>query len=181
LKTLSSLVVFICILITNGYSQTLVKSYEKEWKKVEALIEKGLYKSAHQEIKSIYQLAKREKQEAQIIKALVFMTSLQSQLDEEIESIKEFEKEIITTKEPARSILQSLLAEQYQAYYRDHISWRRYGQTRTENFNKKDIKTWGAEDFQKKISELFLVAIKEEKLLQRIGLSEYKTIIGKEM
>jgi hypothetical protein len=45
LKTLSSLVIFICILITTGYSQTPVKNYEKEWKKVEAFAKKNLPKS----------------------------------------------------------------------------------------------------------------------------------------
>ena len=54
LKTLSSLVVFICILITNGYSQTSVKGYEKEWKKVEAFAKKNLPKSAFTEVKKIY-------------------------------------------------------------------------------------------------------------------------------
>ena len=181
LKTLVSVTVFILVFITSGYSQTPVKNYDKEWKKVEAFLEKQLYESALKDVKIIYQLAKKEKQDAQMIKALVFMAGLQNEteLDNEVETIKEFEDEIKKSKEPVKSILKSLLAEQYQTYYRNHIGFRRYGQTRTENFNKTDIKTWGTEDFQKKISELFLESIKEEKLLQKISLNEYKAIIGK--
>lgn len=181
LKTLSSLVILICILITSGYSQAPVKTYEKEWKKVEALIEKELPKSALLEVKKIYQLAKKEKQDAQMIKALVFIAGLQNEtrLDNEIATIKEFENEIINSKEPVISILKSLVAEQYQTYYRYHISYRRYGQTRTENFKKTDIQTWGTEDFQNKISELYLESIKEEKLLQKINLNDYRAIIAK--
>jgi len=65
LKTLSSLAFLICILITNANSQTPVKTYEKEWKKVDELIsKKNLPKSALAEVKKIYALAKKEKQGA---------------------------------------------------------------------------------------------------------------------
>ena len=71
LKTLSSLVILICILITNSYSQTPVKTYEKEWKNVDELItKKKLPKTALTEVKKIYALAKKEKQDAQIIRRL---------------------------------------------------------------------------------------------------------------
>ena len=93
LKTLSSLVVFICILITPGYSQTPVKTYEKEWKKVEAFAKKNLPKSAFTEVKTICDLAKKENQDAQVIKALIYMTGLQSENREnnEMLSIREIE------------------------------------------------------------------------------------------
>src|SRR4026209_21150 len=96
LKVLSSLVVFILVFITGGYSQNPVKTYDKEWKKIEAFLEKQLYESALKEVKIIYQLAKKEKQDAQMIKSLVFMTGLQNEtlLDNEIETIREFEDEI---------------------------------------------------------------------------------------
>src|SRR4026209_1378557 len=114
LKVLSSLVVFILVFITGGYSQNPVKTYDKEWKKIEAFIEKQLYESALKEVKIIYQLAKKDKQDAQMIKALVFLTGLKNGMNlDDASSIKEFEKEIITSKEPAQSILKSLLAEQY--------------------------------------------------------------------
>src|SRR6187200_356629 len=126
LKTLSSLVILICVLITNGYSQAPVKNYEKEWKNVNQLMEKELPKSALIEVKKIYQLAKAEKQPAQIIKTLVFMAGLQSEnvVDIDIETIKEFEKEIATSKEPVAAILKSLTAELYQNYYRFRIGYR---------------------------------------------------------
>ncbi len=181
LKILSSLAVFMFVFITTGYPQAPVKTYVKEWKNADALIEKQLYKSAVNQIKIIYQLAKKDKQDAQMIKALVLMTGLQNEtdMDSEISSIKEFEKEITGSKEPVRSILKSLVAEQYQNYYRYHISFSRYERTRTENFNKSDIATWGTEDFQKRISELYLESIREEKLLQKINLNEYRAIVAK--
>ncbi len=82
-------------------------------------------------------LAKKEKQDAQVIKALVYMTGLQSENreDNEIFSIAEIEKEIATAKEPVSSILKSLLAEMYWNYYQQH-RWKLYNRTKTDKFSK---------------------------------------------
>jgi hypothetical protein len=167
----------------NADGQVPVKKYEKEWKKIEDLVAKGLPKSALTEVKKLYDLAKKEKQDAQVIKSLVYMTGLQTENreDNEVFSIAEIEKEIATSNEPVTSILKSLSAEQYQDYSQSRFGYRRYnnGPTRTENFKKDDIKTWGAEDFQEKISKLYLESIKDEKLLQKTKLEPFDAIIGK--
>ncbi len=162
------------------FSQGPVKNYEKEWKKVEDLTQKGLPKSALEEVKKIYALAKKEKQDAQVIKSLVYMTGLQSENREDNAqfSIAEVEKEILVSKEPAKSILNSLLAEMYRNYFQRN-RWKLYGRTQTVNFIKTDIATWGTEDLHRKISELYLLSVKEEKLLQQTKLPAYDAIIIK--
>ena len=143
LKILSSLAFLICILITNGYSQTPVKTYEKEWKNVDELItKKKLPKTALTEVKKIYSLAKKEKQDAQIIKAVVYMVGLQRETREDNETlaIKEIENEIVTSKEPVTSIFRSLLADVYLNYFQQN-RWQLYDRTETKQFRKDDIKT----------------------------------------
>ena len=169
-----------CLFTLTVHSQSPVKKYEKEWKKVEAFAEKGLPKSALAEVKKIYALSKIEKQDAQLIKSLVYMTDLQSENREDNEtfSIAEIEKEITGTKEPVTALLKSLLADMYWNYYQQH-RWKLYNRTKTENFSKTDIATWDAEDFHKKISALYLQSIKEEKLLQKTKLEAYDAIILK--
>jgi len=161
-------------------AQPNLKNYEKEWKNVEAATNKGLPKTALEEVKKIYALAKAEKQDAQVIKALAYMTALQSETreDNEIFSVAEVEKEIIGSKEPVTALLKSLLAEMYYNYYQQH-RWQLYDRTTTKNFSKTDIATWNAEDFHKKISELYLQSIKEEKLLQQTKLETFDAIITK--
>ena len=85
------------------------------------------------------------------------MTGLQSENREnnEIFSIKEIEKEIAGSKEPVTSILNSLLAEMYWNYYQQN-RWDLYNRTKTADFKKDDIATWGTDDFHKKIGELYL-------------------------
>jgi hypothetical protein len=180
LKTLSSLAVFICILITSSYSQTPVKNYEKEWKKVEAFAKKNLPKSAFTEVKKIYDLAKKENQDAQVIKALIYMTGLQSDNREnnEMLSIREIESEITTSKQPVTSILKNILAELYWNYFQIH-RYQLYNRTKTYNYQKYDIASWDAEDFHKKISELYLQSIQNEKLLQQTKLEPFDAIIVK--
>ncbi|MBL7742714.1 MAG: hypothetical protein JNN00_04480, partial [Chitinophagaceae bacterium] len=119
---------FISITLTlfnmKARSQQPIKTYAKEWKKVDDFVKKELPKSALAEVKKIYALAKKDgsagsPQDAQIIKSLVYMTGLQNDTREnnEIASIKEIEKEIAGSKEPAASILSSLLADMYWNYY----------------------------------------------------------------
>src|SRR5688572_8948849 len=119
------------------HAQQPMKLYEKEWKKVEDLMNKQLPKSALVEVKKIYDLAKKAEgaaHEAQVIKALVFMSNLQDELRENnrILSIGEVEKEIAVSKEPARSILNSLLASMYWSYYQTN-RWELYNRSETVN------------------------------------------------
>src|SRR5690349_7394432 len=89
--------ILIITLLAIFYSSKLtaqVKNYETQWKKVNELIEKkNLPKSALEEVKTIYTLAKKERQEAQVVKALIYMTSLQEQTREDAtaQSIKDIE------------------------------------------------------------------------------------------
>jgi hypothetical protein len=174
------LIIITCISIMEANSQNPIKNYTTEWKKVEGFIQKGLPKSALTEVKKIYALAKKDKQDAQVIKALINISTLQTQTREENEvfSVAEIENEIKVSKEPVVSILKSLLADVYWNYFQQN-RWRLYNRTKTEKFNKTDIATWDAEDFHKKVTELHLESIKEEKLLQQTKLEPFEAIIVK--
>ncbi|MER3497910.1 MAG: alpha-2-macroglobulin [Chitinophagaceae bacterium] len=163
---------------TKTIAQTPMKKYEKEWKQVEAFQQKLLPKSALEQVKKIYQLAKKEKQEAQVIKSLIYISQLQQEIREENEeeSIKEFEKEIALAKEPSASILHSILAQMYWQYFKQH-RWLLYDRSNTADFDKKDIATWTADDLHKKMGELYLESIKNAKILQQTKLDEFNAII----
>jgi hypothetical protein len=180
IKSIFLSMILFSLFSNGGSAQGPIKNYAKEWKKVENFAKKGLPKSALEETKKIYALAKAEKQDAQVIKALVYMTGLQTENreDNEVFSIAELEKEIATSKEPMTAILKSLQAEIYHNYYEQH-RWQLYNRTKTDNFSKTDIATWDVTDFHKKISELYLQSIKEEKLLQQTKLEPYDAIIVK--
>src|SRR5687767_740215 len=117
-----------------------VKTYTAEWKKATDFAKKNLPKSALVEVKKIYAMAKKDGQEAQVIKALVHMTELQEQTREDNipQSIKELEAELATAKEPSASIIRSLIADLYWKFMQQH-RYQLYNRTNTVNFEKDDI------------------------------------------
>ena len=88
-------------------AQTKPNDYKTQWKKIDDLIEKGLTKSAITEVKKIYTLAKKDNNDAQLIKSLMFQSMLNEQVDENagISSIKEMEKEAAAAKQDRKSVV----------------------------------------------------------------------------
>jgi hypothetical protein len=173
------------ISLSTTQAQQPIKNYESEWKKVDEFVKKGLPKSAFVEVGKIYLLAKKDAaagspQDAQVIKSLVYMSNLQSENQESNKdsTIKAMEREIAQSKEPVASILSSLLAGVYWSYFQAN-RWRLYDRTQTLNFKKDDIATWGPEDLHRKITELYLRSLKDEKLLQQTKLAAFDAIIIK--
>ncbi len=181
-KTFRYFFVFLCfVFVVAPTAAQSVKNYEAQWKKVDELLQKqNLPKSALEEVKKIYALAKKESQDAQLIKSLVYMVSLQQENREEneVQAIKEIEKEIKTSKEPAASVLRALLADLYWQYFQQH-RWQLYQRTNTLNFNKDDIATWTVDDFHKKVGELYLQSLEKETILKAAKLQPFDAIIIK--
>src|SRR6185436_14892104 len=180
IKTFFLLISLSALMMMNAHGQGPVKKYDAAWKKVESLVGKSLPQSALAEVKKIYQLAKKEKQDAQIIKSLLYIAGLQAENREnnEVFSIKEVEKEIAGSKDPVSSIFNSLLAEMYWNYYQQN-RWDMYNRTKTANFKKDDITTWGIHDFHRKIGDLYLKSIQAENLLKQTTLHPFDAIIIK--
>src|SRR5882672_5735656 len=90
--TLSTAIIF----STSLSAQNGLNNYDKSWKKTDSLInQKGLTQSALEEVNKIYTSAKKEKNNAQIIKALIYKLSLQQKKEGDvINNIKELDKEI---------------------------------------------------------------------------------------
>ncbi len=158
------------------------KKYDSLWKKVEDLTnKKGLTKSALTEVHTIYQLAKKEKKDAQVIKALLYQINLGETFEDNVDqpaTIVTLEKEKTTFSEPVQSILNSILAENYLKYYQQQ-RYKIFDRTETINFKKDDISTWTITDFHKKITGLYVASIQNKKLLQQTKLEPYDAIIVK--
>ena len=154
MKTLILTILISCFCIITAKAQVPVKTYQKEWKAVQQLLEKQLIKSALVEVKKIYAQAKKDKQDAQVIKAVTVIVNVQSSADDINPpfNVKEIEDELKISKEPLTSLWYSLLAENYQTYHLAN-SWRFFRRTNTVDFKKDDVATWTNDDFVKKITE----------------------------
>jgi TonB-dependent SusC/RagA subfamily outer membrane receptor len=157
-------------------------NYTAAWKKVEELVnKKGLTTTALKEVQTIYNAAQKEKNDAQLIKALIYRINIQQQKEEDVDvkSIQQLEKELLTVKEPAKSIISNLLAEAYWQYLQNN-RWKFYNRTNTDvKFKKEDITTWTPDDLHQRIASLYLQSLKQEKLLQQTKLERFEAIIEK--
>jgi uncharacterized protein YfaS (alpha-2-macroglobulin family) len=162
------------------YGQKLLPDYKNQWQQVDTLENKGLTKSALAAVNKIYVLAKNQKNDAQIIKALLYKINLQQNIEENAsaKSIDTLEMEISEAKEPAKSILESITAQLYWNYFQQN-RYRIYGRTNTVGFEKKDISTWTADDLNKKIGDLYVASINDVNVLQKQKLEPFEAIIIK--
>lgn len=181
LKTVLIIALLPLIFISNAQSQPPVKMYSAEWKKVDDFVSKNLPKSAMTVAEKIYAQAKKDNQDAQVIKALIYMGRLRTETeenDEVIVTIRQFEKELASSREPVTSILKSELADLYWGYFQQH-RWELYDRTNTADFKKDDIATWTADDLHARIGALYLQSVGNSKLLQQTRLDGYEAILNK--
>ena len=171
------------IIVSCTMAQKPQTNYDARWKNVDVLLkEKGLTASALKEVESIYTLAKKEKQEVQVIKALLYITEIESQLQEDgdLLSFSKIEAEIKSANAPVKNLLQSFLATKYLRYFNDN-RWKLYDRTDIDiaNDNSTPIDALSAEDLHQKISSLYLQSLDQKQILQKTSLSGYDPLIIK--
>ncbi len=170
---------FFLVAAAMAIAQNQKTDYDASWKKIDELVnKKGLPKSALTEVDAVYVKAKKEGNNPQLIRALIYKINLGESQDESsgINGIKEMEKEKFSVAEPARSIIASIEAGMYWTYLQNN-RYQFYNRTNTKNFIKTDIATWTLDDLHKKITELWLESLKNEKQLQQTSLETYGPII----
>ncbi|MEJ8818094.1 alpha-2-macroglobulin family protein [Lacibacter sp. H407] len=156
-------------------------NYTAAWKKVDDLVtKKGLTESALKDVQLIYTAAKKEKNNGQLLKALLFRLSLQQMKEEDadIKTINDIEKEISTAAEPLKSVLTNYAAEAYWQYFQNN-RWKFYDRTNTVGYKKDDVSTWTIDDLHKKISSYYLASLQNKKILQQTRLDAYEPVINK--
>ncbi|HVS96861.1 MAG TPA: MG2 domain-containing protein, partial [Puia sp.] len=173
------MVVLFCLAVVTGRGQKGAPEYAEKWKVVDSLITiKGLTQTALDRVNNIYAQAQREKNEPQLIKALVYRLRLEETRSEDglLSSIKELEEQLSGKGEPETSILQNILAHLYLDYAQRNSN-KLYDRTDTGPSDDKDIATWSMEQLNTKIRSLFLSSLAKEALLVKIGLNDYEPVV----
>ena len=174
------LLIILAAVITSGFMMCSEKenNFMKDWKKVDQLAKKGLPKSALKIVDSIYLVSKQNNNTPQVLKSLIYRVSLQSQFEENdlAHAITIFEQELKDADVPEKQLLQSLLAEMYQQYYRQN-RWVINDRTALAEPDDEDISTWDAVRLNKKIRAYYLASLEEPEKLQNIRLEKYQAIL----
>ncbi len=154
--------------------------YDERWKKVEQLVqEQGLTESALTEVQKIYEAAKKENNQPQLIKALVYRINLQQEKEEdaELKGIQALEQELQQSKGVVYSLLTNILAEAYWQFLQNN-RWKFYNRTNTTQFQKEDPQTWTIDDFHNRIAALYQASLQEPQLKQT-KLEQFEPVIRK--
>lgn len=165
--------------LTNSPTRQLA-SYERQWKKVDSLSNLGLPKSALVIVNKIYDQAKKQKNDPQYIKAIIFRLKLKADYREDAiaASIKEIRVEIKESREPARQILNSILAEIYQTYYQNN-RYRFQDRTQVLNNTSDSIQTWDLKTLTRKTVKTYLLSLQNPAFLQSVPIGNFEELMIK--
>ncbi len=186
IKKISLLVlVIITLVVVNNFAQKpsnmkfSTDLYKKEWKKIEALKQKRLPKSALEKVNLLYEKATKDNNPAQVIKTLGYRVSLQAELREDgfEKAIYDMETELKAAKEPVKPILQSILAETY-ANYLSNSYWKFNDRTHTVDYQSDDIQTWSLQQLTDRMLELYLASTHSE-MTKKISIKIFDGITSK--
>ena len=178
MRTIAMILSVLSVLSASG--QTPDGSYAARWKKIDQLInENGLTRSALAEVEKVYQLAKKEKKDVQIIKALIYMARLDDQLKEESDhGLNLLISELKTAKAPVKQLLHSMLAAKYQNYLEAN-RFRLYGRTPLNTTPGTNPDTWSLEELHHKISLHYQASLTQTDILKKTRLEPFDPIIVK--
>ncbi|WP_375239052.1 alpha-2-macroglobulin [Aurantibacter sp.] len=173
--TITFLTVFFCIMI----SQAQNNDYSKLWKKVEAFEVEGLPKSALKTVTEIEVLAKKDSNQKQLIKTLLFKSKFALTLEEnaQIKVITDFKLAISKSRSPEKNVLQNMLATLYWQYFRQN-RWKFYNRTKTsEKVDETDFRTWDLETLFEDIHCQFQESLENKLVLQQTPIRDFEILL----
>lgn len=153
--------------------------YADDWKIVDSLEQQGLYKSALEKVEAIQVRARGDKNAPQSVKAILFRGKFITMLEEDglVKSIQLIEKEILATKKPEKSVLQSMLGQLYATYLQSQ-GWNLKQRTPIPDGEGGDILTWSAAQIEKRALDLYSESIAEPAaMLKEFRLESFKDIL----
>ncbi len=153
--------------------------YKTDWEKVETFNQQGLPKSALETVTLIYNKAKKEQNDNQVIKALLHKAKYMITLEEnaQLTIIKEFKTEIDQSTFPKRNILENILANLYWQYFQQN-RWKFYNRTKTsEKVDQEDFRTWDLQTLFNEIHVQYQKSFQNGVLAQQKDLAAFDQIL----
>ena len=153
-------------------------TYEADWKTIDKMEQKGLGNSIVTKVDTILLNALAEENTAQVFKALAYRSKYYNQLIEEsnLKIFIQYEAQIENSKFPLKQLLHSATAELYYQYYNQN-RWKFQSRTTTQDFNKKDLRTWSLGAILEKVAEHYQSSLTEKENLLSYPIDNLKAIL----
>jgi hypothetical protein len=138
------------------------------WKKVNQAKSKGLPKTAIEHLEPIYELAVKEGDMTDAVKALCEKIVLEGNIqgNKPEEKITRLEEEIKSADQKVKPLLKIVLAKWYWHYY-SRNRYRFINRSRTEGLDEKDFTTWDLPKLFEHIGNLYENVLKQEDFLKK--------------
>ncbi len=165
------------VLITCG---AIAAPRDAQWSKVAEAIQKGLPKTAIEELDPIIQGALRDKAYGEAVKAigrkLVLEGNIQGNKPEE--KITRLEAEIAKAPKEIVPLLETIQAHWYWHYFQNN-SWRFMRRTTTAQTPGKDFTTWDLPRLFQEIDRHFQIALSAAPLLKKTPVTDFDELLNK--
>ena len=161
-------------------SQTSNNKYENEWKNIEQLASEDLPQSALQSVDDVLKMAIAEKNNTQVIKALIYKNRFKKEIDfSDNEGILNDLQNLLSQSNDVteKALLNSMLAEAYLDYYSSK-SWEINRRTNLSDIIPNDIKEWTGNIFVNKIADHLKLSVVNITTLKKYTTKEYDDIIN---
>lgn len=161
-------------------AQTSNKKYENNWGQVEKFEKDDLPQSAAQEVEKILQTAISDKNNTQVIKALIYKNKYKKYIDENDNQglISDLQGLISQTSDISeKALLHSMLSELYIKYYNNN-RWKYDQRTALSDIIPDDMQEWSSNIFINKTIENIGLSIEEKDALLKRTTKEYSDIIN---
>jgi uncharacterized protein YfaS (alpha-2-macroglobulin family) len=162
--------------------------YARDWRTADSLAAKGLPKSALEIANRIYKEAKAQKNYPQVVKAVMRRMVFRTASDETAykELVRSLQTDVTETPEPAKSVLQSALAEIYWQYFQQN-RYKFYNRATvntaesqpTKTTDAADFTTWDGRQLIGAITNGYLASVSAKELLQKTPVSTYDALLDK--
>lgn len=177
-------VISIAIVLISGFVLAQKKSnisLETRWKTVEQLAEKQLPESALKEVDAILAQAQKEKNSAQIIKAMVYKMrfNMEKEPDKAPELIRELENYAQKATDPTeKALLSSMTAELYAQHYQNN-RWQINRRTDVVGLVPEDMNEWTRNIYADKVYALLNTSLADADLLQKTNALKFAELLQK--
>ncbi|MEZ4925907.1 MAG: alpha-2-macroglobulin family protein [Saprospiraceae bacterium] len=160
----------------------LTGDYSEDWKIVDSLEKKGLYKSALEKVENIQEKAKNDKNSQQLVKALIFRGKFMTMLEEDgmVKAIQVIEQETKAAAQPEKSVLQSMLGQLYTTYLSSQ-RWKILERTEIPDGEGGDILTWSAAQIEKQALEYYSASVSLKAVLRGTPVDDFKDVTTKSL
>lgn len=155
------------------------KTWEQAFREVDSLTVNGKPNEAYTLVNKLADRARAEGNSVMLIKSVMHRILFQSKLEEDYlyTIVNSLKADISKAKQPAKSVLQSLLAETYWQFYQAN----RYRFTQRTNLSSDpgdDIRTWSLEKITTETIQEYMASLSETQLLQGITTGELKELLA---